>query len=433
MINFFLEKNSHVPLYKQLGDAIIEKINRDEYSSDERLPAIRVLAASLNVNNTTVVGAYRYLEQKRAVYSVRGSGTYVSQKSKIENVPFSVSEDCINFASTAINPAFFPTEEFRASFDAVLARDGAGAFALGDLKGYAPLREIFSEKFNFKFENVHIISDVNHTLNIIIEKLISPGDAVVLESPGSQNVAAMVASRGAKILQTPLGGNGLDIERVYFFAKKYKPKIFFLTPTFQTPTGLCYTEKTKTRLLELAHNLNAYIIEVDSFGDFYYGVKPTPLAATDAHDRVIYIKNFDRVLTTGLPGFMICNLNLETGGASGYIQRGLDFYLRNRDFESHSAKIRGNYSRIYRRTIAVAEKFLSPYASFIKPEGGLSLWINAKKDFSNDFLARKVLVSPGKLYSSNNETCFRLSFANVTPDDISKGIGIVASILQGNG
>jgi DNA-binding transcriptional MocR family regulator len=438
-----LEKNSPVPLYRQLGDAIIQKISTGEMPPETKLPPIRALAAELKLNNTTVVGAYKYLEQRRMAYSVRGSGTYVAKpivvSAKAENLP--EFKDYINLADTSTDPAFFPSSDMRRAFDSVISRDGASAFAYPDIQGFLPLREAVSDLLSPHIkatpENIQIISNINHGLEMLTDALICAGDAVILETPSSQGAAASFAARGAKIVEVPLNKNGLDIEKFTFLAKKHKPKIIFLSPTYQIPTGLCYTDKVKDTILEIAQDLNAYIIEVDAFSDFYYGVKPQAMKENDIYNRVIYIKSFDRVLTSGLAGYMVCSAEIinrlrDTGGVSGYIQRSLGYYFKNNDFAAHCAKLRGEYAKRYKRAVAAAETFLSPYASFTAAGGGLSLWVSPFKsaDYIEEFLKHKVLVSPGRLYSPVvAKQDFRISFANAPEDDISKGIGIIASVL----
>jgi DNA-binding transcriptional MocR family regulator len=193
----------------------------------------------------------------------------------------------------------------------------------------------------------------------------------------------------------------------------------------------------KMQVLELAYNYGAYIIEEDTCGDFFYGEKPVPLKAMDTRERVIYLKSFDRILTSGLAGYIVCpheiSNRLQCCGTSGYIQRSLDYYFKNYNFDAHCTKIRGIYARRFQRTIIAAETFLSQYASFVKPTGGLGLWICPHDNFSvNEFIKHKVLVSPGNLYSNGTgaERHFRINFANTREDDIYRGIGIIASVLQ---
>jgi DNA-binding transcriptional MocR family regulator len=369
-----------------------------------------------------------------------GSGTYIA-KAKSPSPPFKINEDCINFTATNTDPAYFPTENFRCAFDAVLSRDGANAFDFPGLHGFAPLREKISQLLNISegikssHENILITRDITHGLNILLDELISPGDYVLTETPSSQNARNAFLSRGAKILEVPFCKKNLDADKFFFLVKKYSPKIFYLTPTFQMPTGLCYTDSAKTLALELAYNSDAYIIEENGYGDFFYGARHSPLKAMDVRDRVIYLKSFDRILAPNLAGYIVCpreiSNRLHVDGTSGCTQRSLNFYLTNFDFDAHCAKIRGVYARRFRRTISAAETFLSQYVSFEKPEGGLNLWVRSNGNFADEFLRRNVLVSPGNLYSAHSENYFRISFANTREDDISKGIGIIASVLSG--
>lgn len=452
-----LPQNSD-PMYRRLGDAFLNKISADELVADTRLPAIRTLASALNVNNTTVVSAYKYLEQKRAVYSVMGSGTYVARKTETVNsqaASIPLADDCINFASTEFTnseevSAHFPTDDFRSAFDMVLTRNGANAFSYAGQRGFLPLREsvctlLSQSSVSVEPHEIQITASLRDGLEILLDGLINPGDAVVLESPCAQWVTAAFAFSGAKIYELPLTENGPDLERLFFLAKKFKPKLFFLSTNYQFPTGLCYTDDAKEKILEIARNFDAYIIESDDYGDFFYNKIKIPLKAADTNGRVIYMKSFERMLTPGLVGYIACaeavvNRLRESERASGYIQRSLDVYLRNSDFNAHCTNVRGAFAKKYRRAITAAETFLSPYASYIVPGGGLGLWVSPKDSrktskFIDAFLRSKVLVSPGRLYapialsSAMAERHFRISFANSTEDEISKGIGIIASVL----
>ncbi|MCL1863733.1 MAG: PLP-dependent aminotransferase family protein [Defluviitaleaceae bacterium] len=422
-----ISKNNKIPLYKQLADELIKKINAGEFLPNTKMPTIRALATEFSINNATVVSAYKYLEKKQVVYSIQGSGIYVNSLPKPVFVP-TITQGYINFADSSSDPELFPKNEFQKSFEAVVARDGASAFGYTD--GFAPLIDVISQMHNLS-GNIQIISNINHGLNVILDTLISPGDAVILESPTSPTARATFLQRGAKIFEVPIDINGIDLDKLTEFAKKHRPKIFFLMPTYQTPTNICYTNKDKTYILQLAHKYNAYIIEADSYSDFYYKQKPTPMITMDNDDRVLYIKSFERVFAAGMLGYMVCpkRQSIQAGGASGYIQRGLDFYFRNFDYEKHCDAIRAAYAQKYKKAVAAAETFLSPFCTlFSKSEGGIGLWLKLNNGELPDTAG--VIVSPGQLYFSREQTqYFRLSYANVSPDDISKGIGMLAAVL----
>jgi len=439
---FYLDKNKNLPLYRQLGDGIALKIISGEILADTKLPAIRALAEALEVNNTTIIAAYKYLEQQRLVYSVRGSGTYAA---KTAASVFDKAEPempvTFNFGDMTPDPAYFPTKAMRHAFDAVLERDGARAFDYPGWRGYEPLREVLNEFLTktgvtSHTQDIQIIPNINQGLEIVAEGLLKPGDTVLMERPSTQDAAAIFASCGARIVEIPIEHGEPDLDKLKTLTKKHRAKLFFLMPTYQIPTGICYTDKAKAEILRTAYASGAYIIEADSYGDLYYTAKPLPIKAIDDLGHVIYIKSFDRVLAPGLLNFMCHSKEVTSrfqnrSQTSGYIQRSLDHYLREGGFSEHLVYLRGRYARRYRKMLAVLEAYLSPFASYIIPDGGLSFWITPHRpfDYAEEFFARKVLVAPGKLFMGGDAPHFRVSFAYMPEERILEGMGIIASVL----
>ncbi|MFC1962298.1 GntR family transcriptional regulator, partial [Chloroflexota bacterium] len=76
-----LDQHSPTPLYKQIEEQVRELIATEKLKQGERLPAVRQLAHTLNVNQNTVVRAYLELEQEQVVVCRRGGGTIVAAKS----------------------------------------------------------------------------------------------------------------------------------------------------------------------------------------------------------------------------------------------------------------------------------------------------------------------------------------------------------------
>ncbi|MCL2616435.1 MAG: winged helix-turn-helix domain-containing protein [Defluviitaleaceae bacterium] len=84
IVSIKLDKASDFPLYKQLGEALANLIERGVFAPHTKLPPIRTMSRALRVNNVTVVAAYKYLETNAFAYSVVGSGTYVAQAYVVE-------------------------------------------------------------------------------------------------------------------------------------------------------------------------------------------------------------------------------------------------------------------------------------------------------------------------------------------------------------
>ncbi|MEK3888623.1 GntR family transcriptional regulator [Bacillus sp. FSL K6-3431] len=75
-----IEKDSRLPLYYQLMDIILEKIESGELKEHDKLPSERELCEVYNVSRTTVRQTMQELEKERLIYKQHGKGTFVSPK-----------------------------------------------------------------------------------------------------------------------------------------------------------------------------------------------------------------------------------------------------------------------------------------------------------------------------------------------------------------
>jgi len=74
-----LDKNSRVPLYSQLMDILIEKIENG-MEGNERISSERDICDIYDVSRTTVRQAISELEREGYIYKKRGKGTFVSSQ-----------------------------------------------------------------------------------------------------------------------------------------------------------------------------------------------------------------------------------------------------------------------------------------------------------------------------------------------------------------
>lgn len=456
--SFFIDKYSQEPIYKQLGDTLCGLIEKGVLTSNSRLPAIREMAKNLKVNNATVVMAYKYLENKKVVYSVVGSGTYVSPI-PLENIPEPIIEkninlieknfqlkSSVNFADTSLPNEFFPVDDFKNAFNELLDREKGDAFCYQGSKGYKPLREsicklLYDYKIKTVPENIQIISGAQQGIDIISKAIMTYGDIVFTENPTFYGATGAFLSRGGKIIEIPIQNDGIDIETLENLLKLYRPKFLYVMAYFQTPTGISYSMDKKRKLIELAEKYDTYIIEDDNLYDFNYTKSNiTPIKALDYKNRVIYIKSFSKILMPGLRvGFIVIPkkiLNKITAAkyttdisTSGFIQKSLDIYLRSSKWYEHIEYIKDYAMKKYKKTIEYADKYLTEIADYNKPNGGLSIWLNMKGDYNmNNFfeilINEGIIVSPGSQFITNDteNRNIRLNFSNISDENIEFGI-----------
>jgi DNA-binding transcriptional regulator YhcF (GntR family) len=74
----FKEKQA---IYLQIGEHICEHILRKQWKEGDKIPSIREMAVSIEVNPNTVMRTYNYLQDMGIIFNKRGIGYFVADRS----------------------------------------------------------------------------------------------------------------------------------------------------------------------------------------------------------------------------------------------------------------------------------------------------------------------------------------------------------------
>ena len=77
-----IEFDEKVPIYLQIMDFIKKEIVKGNLKGGDKLPSVRELAEMLKVNPNTVQKAYQELEREGITYTLRGTGSFVTEDEK---------------------------------------------------------------------------------------------------------------------------------------------------------------------------------------------------------------------------------------------------------------------------------------------------------------------------------------------------------------
>ena len=466
-----LDKNTEKPLYVQLYEQISLMIKQHLLSPGYKLPPIRKLADFLTVNASTVVNAYKELEKNGYIFSKRGSGSYVAEQSHITDeeieistyIPIDLTDDLnavqdkknmLNMSSISLNPDMISIDTFKQVVNKVLERDKGYAFTYQESQGYLPLRqsiakELAKARITTTAENVQIISGAQQGIDIVARAMLKHGDTVLVENPTYPGAIAAFRSCGAKIIDVKLTKEGIDLADIENKLRQFRPKLIYVMPNIQNPTGISYTKSTCRRLMGLARYYNAYILEDDYISGLSYQEKmPIPLKAYDTDDRVIYIRSLSKIFMPGLRlAYLIMPQNLSRGllnvkhisdiATSGLTQRVFDYYLREGLWYEHLNSIRNVYKTQFEFAVKLAKQLLPEDIEYIIPEGGLSLWLNLPERLNAQDIIQKaysqgVLICDGTPFFVRNapNRQIRISFATLSLAEINAGMKILKNITK---
>lgn len=465
LFSFQLEKESAVPLYQQLAAQILALAESGQLQPNEKLPPIRTLSAQLGVNASTVVAAYRALEQKKAVYSHVGSGTFVSPipqeelPKEQETLPQLLlhrpvmEAGAVNFTDTSLPPSLFPTEAFQKAINTLLEQEKGAAFGKMDSQGYFPLREVlcrFLADYGISAhpENIQILSGAQQGLDVVSKALLRFGDVIFVEKPTFTGAVGAFYSRGCRVVELEMEEDGVNLGELENMAKLYHPRFFYTMAYFQTPTGISYSQSKKKKLLDLAEKYDFYVIEDDNLYDFNYTKKPlVPLKAMDHRNRVIYLKSFSKILMPGLRmGFAVFPRKLLSDmmqakyttdiATSGFLQKALALYLEENSWSEHIKTICAYGKEQYRLAVKYVDRYLAEDISYLKPQGGISLWLRPRGFSAQALLMaaanKGVYLSPGSQFalSEGEHNALRLCFIHVPEAKLEQGIRRMAQALK---
>lgn len=462
---FKISFEDEIPKYVQIANRIRKLIDNKDISDGEKLPTIRELADILEVNNVTIVNAYKKLKSDGYAFQKVGSGTYAKRKeltslfnreySKIfKNMLPEELEKIIDFTGETNTEVYFPINEFKSVINKVLDRDGANALIIKEPLGYEKLRETINKSFwnnKLDLDNILIVSGAQQGIDIASKAIVNINDNVIVEKPTYGGALSVFKWRRANIFEIEIKEDGVDLDEFEEILKKNKISCFYTMSYFQNPTGISYSREKKLKLLDLSKKYDFYIIEDDYLSELIYdnNIIHEPLKKLDKYERVIYIKSFSKIFLPGIRlGYMVTpasfneiiqsskiNTDITT---SSLMQRVLELYISEGFWKEHIAYQCREYKKKYKLIKSLIEDKLLDKVTYIDPKGGLYFYIKLKyksitsKELYYKLKRKNVFITPGVIFyrdSKNGDYFFRIGFSQVSKDKIIKGIGLIKEEL----
>ncbi len=336
-----LDRSSGKGISVQLYQALREIILAGGLRAGERLPASRVLASEAGVSRTTVIDAIDRLVAEGMLVSRVGSGTFVSDTlerqqhrrlagpSQTDNAGPPRLSYAISHAEKAYAARSWLPHEVRAFITALPALDAfpmahwskisarhvradrSSVMGYGEPKGYQPLRRAIAMHLNaFRgiscdADQVFITSGAQQAFGLVGKLLLNPGDRVWMENPGASGARNALVSSGAELVPVRVDAQGMVVSDG--LAKAPHFRLAFTTPSHQQPLGHVMSLSRRFEILKAAEEAQAYILEDDYDGEFYFGnAAQPPLASIDSDGCVIYAGTFSKSLFPSLRlGFIV--------------------------------------------------------------------------------------------------------------------------------
>ncbi|MGD9405486.1 MAG: PLP-dependent aminotransferase family protein, partial [Anaerolineae bacterium] len=372
-----------------------------------------------------------------------------------ELLKFTMMPDVISFAGGLPAPEAFPVRDFQDACRWVLSHDAEQALQYGPTEGFAPLKDYLVEAMR-KYElpagrkNVLFTNGSQQALDLIGRVFINQGDKIITGRPTYLGAIQAWNVYGPEYVTVPLDEDGMRVDELEK-ALEANPsaKFIYVLPNFHNPAGTTLPLERRYRLVELAAQYGAFIIEDDPYGELRFeGKDIIPICALHK-ENTVYLSTFSKTLAPSLrlgwivaPEAVIAKLvqakqgaDLHTSNLVQYLaydicQRGL--------IRAHVRKIRPMYCERRDAMLAAMEEHFPEGVTWTRPQGGLFLWAKMPDNLDADELLEiaaeeKVAFVPGKAFypgGSDGHCCMRLNFSYSAPEIIEEGISRLGRAIK---
>ena len=328
----------------------------------------------------------QFTEEKFARHMRPINGSAIREIFKLLARPGMISFAGGNPSNTALEPKVISRLSAQ-----VLEKYGATLLQYGATDGFGPFREsaaafLNTEGVRCDASQVLPVQGGSQAFDLLLKALIDPGDVVLCESPTFLGAIQAMREYNAKLVAMPTDDEGVIVEAAEALIKEHRPKLMYVIPTFQNPTGITLGLERRKALAALANEYGVVIAEDDPYRDLRYrGEALPPIQSFDEGGWVVYMSSFSKYIAPGmrLGAAAVTNplllRKMVIGKQSADVHSPLlnqaivDAYLREGLMPGHLQRICGDYRRQLDAMLAGFEHFPAGTKHTV-PQGGLFVW-----------------------------------------------------------
>ena len=180
------------------------------------------------------------------------------------------------------------------------------ALAYGSPFGLTELREVVCDQLlnpvgvECNIDNVLIANGGMEPVNLIAQLYLNAGDVVLVEDPTFVQSVEIYEMLQAKCVPVACDDYGVIIEDLENKIKEHNPKMIYIIPTFQNPTGKTLPADRRKAVADLAAKYDVIVHEDDPYKDIRYnGEDLLPIKAYDKSGNVILSGSFSKIFSPG--------------------------------------------------------------------------------------------------------------------------------------
>ena len=392
----------------------------------------------------------KFTEEMFAAHMRPINGSAIREIFKLLAKPGMISFAGGNPSNTALEP-----EVVSGLAQEVLAKYGTSLLQYGATDGFNPFRESAAEflrgsQVNCEAKDILPTQGGTQAFDVLLKALVNPGDAVLCESPTFLGAIQAMREYNARLVSMPTDNEGVIVEAAEELIKKHHPKLMYVIPTFQNPTGITLSLERRKALAALAAKYGVVIAEDDPYRDLRYSGEALPtIQSFDEEGWVVYMSSFSKYVAPGLRvgaaavtnPLLLRKMVIGKQSADTHSpllnQAIVDAYIRKGLMPGHLARICGDY-RLQLQAMLDGFKYFPEGTVHTVPQGGLFVWAALPEgmdamDIFQRAVDQNVAFVPGTHFytEGGHLNTLRLNFSMSDIPTINEGMERLGSVIRG--
>ncbi len=356
----------------------------------------------------------------------------------------------VSLAGGLPSPDSFPVEAMREAIARVLRDAPREALQYAASEGYAPLREWVAEHLAGQgmavdATQVLITTGSQQGLDLVGKVLLDPGSSVAVEAPTYLGALQAFAPYEPEVVTVACDDDGPRPEAL---GVARGARFLYMLPNFQNPSGRCVSESRRAALVKAAQAQGLPIVEDNPYGDLWFDAAPPPALASRWAEGTVYLGSFSKVLAPGLRlGYVVAPPSLGAKllqakqaadlHTPGFNQRVVFEVIRDGFLREHVPTIRARYKSHRDAMEAALRAHMPTGCRWNTPSGGMFFWLELPAGVDATAMLpraveRGMAYVPGAPFFAEaaRVNALRLSFVTVPPEQIERGVAILAATLK---
>jgi 2-aminoadipate transaminase len=367
------------------------------------------------------------------------------------------SNDVITFSGGFPAPEAFPVDVVEDVVRRLVSERAATALQYSPTEGLPVAREAVATLLRVTQgrevdpADVLVTSGGIEGLQLLTRILVEPGDRILVEAPTYLGAIMAFGGFEAEVEGVPVDEDGLRVDDLEAALRSgSRPKLLYVIPDHQNPSGLTMSEERRHALVELCRRHSLLIVEDVAYRDLGFDGSALPSLWSLAADVVVQLGTFSKILVPGVrlgwavgPPAIVTTMTAakqnsdQCAGALG--QTLMAEYVLGGHLPGMLAGARSLYHTRAAAMLDALDRRMPEDVTWTRPTGGFFVWLTAPDDVDTLALVAPaarlgVAYVPGAPFytDTRGRNQIRLAYSRADEPSIEEGVRRLATLLGGD-